>query len=589
MVDNISLSEQQIEARATDKVRRRAETLFDNGAISQTARRGDELSARCQGSDTQPYRVSAFFLAGQLASTSCSCEYDWGGDCKHIVAMLLTYLHHPERFAEREPLRDTLLALEQDALVDIIEEMIIRYPELEKVVDIPPVIDASTLDFALQALREELIQALDFSFDWENSDAEDKVNELTRLGAGHARRGEFDYAIAIYCAILDECNASDYPTDDEGQYVDAINNTVEHLKEALSRFDFANNEDLRKRALDTLVDTVIWDIEFGGIEYGYDAEELILNMAQAADIPGIREHVSLVANRERTKERFSKWKHEAYESFLMKLDRIDATDPEETLKRLQAKELPYLCASLLLDLKRYEEAAEVIRTKLQSAYALQRGLDLLVEHQQIHTAIQIAEAALENEYETRIAAWLIDMYQQQDDESSELRLQSMRMRQEQHVNFYDSLSAVSKSLGLWQTLRPQVHSELKQEEDYLTLTLAYLHDEDWDMAWETLAKATRPQGRYPAAVHHRLDFTVAKASRRARPALAIPIYIKYVRAEIARKTRKHYAAAVALLAEVQSMYAQLNDSASWQKLIADLRIEFKQLPAFQDELSKAGL
>ncbi len=37
------------------------------------------------------------------------------------------------------------------------------------------------------------------------------------------------------------------------------------------------------------------------------------------------------------------------------------------------------------------------------------------------------------------------------------------------------------------------------------------------------------------------------------------------------------------------MYAQLNDSASWQKLIADLRIEFKQLPAFQDELSKAGL
>lgn len=589
MSDKHELSQEQIESRAFDKIFPRGEALFENGAISHTVRRGDEISARCRGSYPQPYRVWAALADSEIAAAGCSCEYDWGGDCKHIVALLLTYLRHPERFVEGEPLRDALMSREKEHLLDIIEEMIILHPELEEIIEDEASADSSNQPMELQTIRLEIKHALDFIGEWMDRAAENKIYELTRQGSRYARRGEYAHAIAIYCAILDECNASDYPTDDEGQYVEAINNTVDQLKEALSRFDFADDADLRKRVLDTLVDTVIWDIEFGGIEYGYDAEDLILNMAQAADIPGIREHVSLIANRERTTGRISNWKNEAYESFLMKLDRIDATDPEETLKRLQAKELPYLCASLLLDLKRYEEAIEVIRTKLQSAYALQRGLDLLVEHQQIQTAIQIAEAALENEYEKRIAAWLIDLYQQQDDESSELRLQSMRMRQEPHVDFYGSLSAVSKSLGLWQMLRPQVHSELKQGEDYLTLTLAYLHDEDWDMAWETLAKATTPQGRYPPAVHHRLDFTVAKASRRARPALAIPIYIKYARAEIARRTRKHYADAAALLAEVQGMYAQLNDSASWQKLIADLRQEFARLPALQDELNRAGL
>ncbi len=589
MVDNISLSERQIESRAFDKIFQRGEALFENGAISHTVRRGDEISARCQGSYPQPYRVWAALTDSEIAATSCSCEYDWGGDCKHIVALLLTYLHRPERFEEGELLRDVLMSREKEHLLDIIEEMIALHPELEDIVEVEAGGGVSNQPMELQNIRLEIKQSLAFIGEWMDRAAENKIYELTRRGSRYARRGEYAHAIAIYCAILDECNASDYPTDDEGQYVEAINNTVEHLKEALSRFDFADDEGLRKRALDTLVDTVIWDIEFGGIEYGYDAEELILNMAQAADIPGIREHVNLVANRERTTGRFSNWKNEAYESFLMKLDRIDSTDPEETLERLQAKELPYLCASLLLDLKRYEEAAEIISAKLQSAYALQRGLDLLVEHQQIHTAIQIAEATLESGYEKRIAAWLIDLYQQQDDESSQLRLQSMRMRQEPHVNFYDSLSAVSKSLGLWQTLRPQVHSELKQEEDYLTLTLAYLHDEDWDMAWETLAKVSVPPGRHPAAAPYRLDFTVAKASRQARPAQAIPVYIKYARTEIARRTRKRYAAAAALLADVHGIYAQLNDMASWQSLIADLRQEFARLPALQDELNRAGL
>jgi catalase-peroxidase len=33
---------------------------------------------------------------------SCSCPYDCGGECKHIVALLLTYLHQEEEFSEQK-------------------------------------------------------------------------------------------------------------------------------------------------------------------------------------------------------------------------------------------------------------------------------------------------------------------------------------------------------------------------------------------------------------------------------------------------------------------------------------------------------
>ena len=589
MSGDTGFNRQQIREVTSERIFQRGEKLYNLGAVSALARRGDKISARCQGSEPLPYHLWAQLKDGEVIAADCSCPYDWEPNCKHIVALLLTYLHRPQVFEPRLTLRDELMSREKKDLVDIIEEMTALHPEFEDIVEIKAGDNPSNQHMELQIIRQEMKKSLVLIGEWLDHTAENKVYELTRRGSRLALRGDYARALAIYCAILEECNAHDYPTDDEGQYVEAVNHTVDCLKEAISQFDFAQHEVLRQNALDTLVDTLIWDIEFGGIEYGYEAEDLILEMAQSADIPRIREHVGLVADREITKESFSNWKNEAYESFLMKLDAIDSIDPEETLKRLQAKELYYLYASKLLDLKRYEDAAEIISTKLQPSYHLQRGLDLLVEHQQVHTAIQLAEATLENGYDARIADWLIGLYRQQDDVTSEFRWQFNRMRQDPHIDHYKSLSAVSESPDLWRAIRPQVISELKQKEDYETLTLVYLHDEDWDLAWETLAKVSAPQIHHPSAILYGLEFTVAEASREAKPALAIPIYVKYARAEIALRNRKHYERAADLLREVRKMYRQMKDSASWQTLIADFRKEFARLPALQDELKKASL
>ncbi len=588
MSAQINLDLQQIEERAHKRSFERGESLYENGAISSPVRRGDEISARCQGSYAQPYRVWAKFTGAEIAAASCSCAYDWGGDCKHIVAMLLAYLREPEHFEKRKTLREGLVSREKTDLLDIIEEMLVRCPDLEDIVERVADTGAANQVPDLQAIRHELKGALAFRGEWMDHTAKNKVYELASLGDRYAWRGSYAHASAIYCAILEECNANDYPTDDEGQYIEAINITVARLKEALSHLDIDEHEDLRQRLLNALVGAVIWDINFGGIGYGEDADEIILEIAQPADTPRIRERIHSAEAGKRGKDFYSNWTGEAFEYFLMALDRIDSTDPEETLKRLQAKELHYLYASVLLGLKHYEQAAGVI-AKLQPSYELRRGLDLLVGHQQNQTAIQLAEAALESDYDSRIADWLIDLHREQGDGQAEFRWQLNRMRREPHINNYISLRAAAEAVGDWRSTRPKVVSELKRKEANAVLAQVYLHDEEWDLAWDALGKVSLRPGHHPAHVNYRLDFAVAEKSRHVRPARAMPIYVNYARAEIDLRTRKDYASAAELLREVREMYRQMNDSAGWQALIADLRREFARLPALQDELNKAGL
>ncbi len=134
MPERLEISQEEISQLAFDKVFQRGEKLYQAGAISQTVWRGAEISACCEGSYPWPYRVKATFADAKIAAAACSCKYDWGGYCKHIVAMLLVYLRAPERFDKSPTLREALLAREKSDLIDIIETMLLE-PDLEDIIE----------------------------------------------------------------------------------------------------------------------------------------------------------------------------------------------------------------------------------------------------------------------------------------------------------------------------------------------------------------------------------------------------------------------------------------------------------------------
>ena len=588
MADTIRITQREIEARATDKVYARGEALYETGAITSPSRRGHELRARCRGSAAEPYRVWAQIKNGRIAAAGCDCLYQYDGHCKHIIAMLLACLHAPQGFATRKTLREELSRRDKNDLLDIIEDMILRYPDLEEIVERAKVAGTASPLVDLKAIRQELKGALVPRGKWMDSTAEDKVYELAALGERYARRGDPRQAIEIYCVILEECNAADYPTDDEGQYIEAVNHAVEGLREALSEIELAQHEDLRQRLLDMLTGAEIWDIDFGGIGYAEDALEILLEIIKPADTPPIRKRIRLAEEKKRARGYYEGWTGDAFEYFLMALDKIDSTAPQETLDRLKAKERHELYASVLLRLGRNEEAVATIAS-FEPAYKLITGLKLLVKHEQRDSATKLAEAALDREHDDRLAAWLIDFYKQQGDEKAEFRWLLNRMRRDPNIENYIELRAAADSDKDWPTVRASVIRELEQDEACDVLALIHLHDEEWDLAWDFLEKAWQLPDRFSPYMLNSLAFSVAEASGHARPANAIPVYVHHARGRIGGKSRKAYAGAAELLQEVRWMYQQRGDIPGWEALIAGFRAEFARMPALQDELNKAGL
>ncbi|MEJ5199432.1 MAG: SWIM zinc finger family protein [Anaerolineae bacterium] len=161
-----TFTENDIRNLATAQSYARGESYYYNGAVSDLTLRGNQLTARVAGSDYEPYRVNVTLSAdGRIASATCTCPYDWGGYCKHIVATLLAALHEPE--IESRPGLETLLAdltadqlrgllltlaAEQPDLIELIEEEV----EGLKAQPTPAAPPPASVPYDLAAIRREI-------------------------------------------------------------------------------------------------------------------------------------------------------------------------------------------------------------------------------------------------------------------------------------------------------------------------------------------------------------------------------------------------------------------------------------------------
>ncbi len=147
-----NLTSDQVRSRCTDQSFRRGLAYFHAGAIGNPVCHGWTLSATCQGTARAPYQVSVALMPTGIAAAECSCPYDWGGDCKHIVALLLTYAHEPEGICDMDALLTRLAEKPKRSLLQIISELLKRTPRLVPVVltyaDMPDQVDVDFCDHA---------------------------------------------------------------------------------------------------------------------------------------------------------------------------------------------------------------------------------------------------------------------------------------------------------------------------------------------------------------------------------------------------------------------------------------------------------
>jgi len=74
-----------------------------------------------------------------------------------------------------------------------------------------------------------------------------------------------------------------------------------------------------------------------------------------------------------------------------------------------------------------------------------------------------------------------------------------------------------------------------------------------------------------------------------RPHEAVRQYLLLARGLIDQRSRSSYAQAAAILQRIRSIYQGLGEESGSDRILQDLRSEYHRLPAFLDELRRAGL
>ena len=94
----------------------RGHRYYRSQAVSNVVRRGNMFTAEIEGSSYEPYRVQITLNDTGIETTYCSCPYDWGGICKHLVAALLVLIQDGDKIEEKPELASILADLTADQL-----------------------------------------------------------------------------------------------------------------------------------------------------------------------------------------------------------------------------------------------------------------------------------------------------------------------------------------------------------------------------------------------------------------------------------------------------------------------------------------
>jgi uncharacterized Zn finger protein len=129
----LKINESVIRQNASDKSFERGKEYARSQAVRDLVLRDQTLQASVAGSTY--YRVSIYFSDRGIQSATCYCPYDFGGWCKHIVAVLLVGMEQSQ-IEERPSLAKMLERLDLEQTRQILHNLSAKSPDLVDLIDI---------------------------------------------------------------------------------------------------------------------------------------------------------------------------------------------------------------------------------------------------------------------------------------------------------------------------------------------------------------------------------------------------------------------------------------------------------------------
>lgn len=623
----------------------RGKGYFRSHHIFGPMRRGNILRARCHGSSGEPYVVEATLAAADQARGnnplyfSCTCPR--GGFCKHVVALLLTWVDAPHSFEVRPPVAELLAGKSREELVAMIELLLRDHPDFEQLLELPLPVSGPLSDEPVDeaAIRRQIEAAFrdHGSYDEDRYD-EDRYDyhgygghdeEGSREGAEVARNlepladlidayaaaGYWRNALTVDATFVEEVAPRLEFVEDEGGDLDALLARADtRLAECLSAQSALPDEQRlsaaeRKRLIDAIL--TIWqvDLDAGGLDVSVVGPEAIARDGFPEEQRAIGEWLRKSLKSASGKNAATAWQQRARIGFLSLLQGDAGLSDEELLNEYRSAELWDDAARLLFQMGRGDEAIALARRHLTAANALISFADQLIatgDPRRVEQAMTLVDDRLwEHEGEDPSAdecvrAWLQRQYAEHGRPENALEMARARFDAAPGKQTYDAVKSAALLPGQpddpWPVLGPKLLAILRKRGDWAVLIDIFLEEGEVAKAVEALkagetARRDRTAGwGYGWAVvlpHHYTR--VAAAAETAFPDEAIAIYRRLADEKIAARQRSAYQEAATYLARIRHVFEAADRAEEWPSLIAELRQQFKNLRALREELDALGL
>ncbi len=559
----------------------RGQRYFQRGHILDPRCQGNTLKAQCLGSYPQPYRVQVTLGAQGILAGACSCPVGAGGHCKHAVALLLTWLHEPDAFREMEELETALERRSKAELVALIGKMVERYPDLERLLELTVLGDREAGHLLAPEIIRRQVENIFYSAGDEWGAAYGIASDLEQvlaLGDDYAQRQDWPNAATVYQAVIQGVLAQYGTVDDEGgELHGVVNDCVAGLGNCLAASDDPGQRGTLLRAL---FDVYHWDVQFGGIEMGYQAPDIVLEQATPQERQRVAGWMRAAIPQGDTWS--SSYRRRAYGGFLLSLEE-DELDDEAFLRICRETGRLNDLTNRLLVLGRADEA--VAEARQAGDWDLLNLADVFLAHDHADLIERLIRERAPASKDTRLTQWLKKRAEEKGDLAEALTLSEALFWQQPSLNGYCEVREKASALERWPNLRAAILDRLTEGQNYRLLTEIHLNEGEIDEALAAVEQLSRSPWGWTSGLH----IQVARAAEGSRPREAIQLYMAQVARLIDARGRDNYATAAGYLSRVRDLYAHLGEQAVWQRLITGLREQNRALRALKDELNKAGL
>src|SRR5205085_3007979 len=254
------LTEAVIRAGANDKSFQRGRELYRSGAISNAAIQSHTLSGECEGNESPFYKVRVELDSGGIRSATCTCPYDFGGYCKHIIALLLAYNHKPKQFAVRREPTEFLSDLTREQMLALLTQLLREQPDLYEWVEAALTLPAASGKAKSKTAKRKQVdttvyrrrvRAVMHSLDhmrmseayWHVGGLVGELNNVRRSAIEFLDAGDAESALQILLTLIKESHDGfDYIDDSNGELGDFLSGVGETLAEVILSLDLNEEE-----------------------------------------------------------------------------------------------------------------------------------------------------------------------------------------------------------------------------------------------------------------------------------------------------------------------------------------------------------